>query len=131
MDQLNLNGFSVNSLGGIVAASAEVAGVNYSNGPDRLKRNPQTANYTALATDNLIVYTALAAARTVTLPAASSVPAGQVLRVKDESGAAAANNITIQRAGSDTIDGANTLVISANFGRATIYSDGVSKWFTL
>jgi hypothetical protein len=43
-------------------------------------------NYTALATDRTVAYTALTAARMVTLPAASTFPAGAHLTVIDEAG---------------------------------------------
>ena len=62
------------------------------------------ANYTALATDRTIAYTAITAARTVTLPAAASYPTGTRLLIMDESGSCSATNaITIAAAGSDTI----------------------------
>jgi len=79
----------------------------------------------------LIGVTSTAAARTITLPLASTYPAGVPLRVKDESGAAGTNNITITRVGSDVIDGATTSVISTNYGGRHIYSDGVDKWFLI
>ncbi len=44
------------------------------------------AAYNALVTDRQIAYTALTAARVVSLPAAASYPAGAVLEVVDESG---------------------------------------------
>lgn len=88
------------------------------------------ANYTALATDKYVATTTtLTAPRTVTLPAASSVNPGQELTILDEAGAInGANTITIQRAGSDTIDGVNTEVIGAQYGGRRFYSDGVNKW---
>lgn len=97
-----------------------------------LRRLAQAGNYTITATDpDYIGITSTAAARTVTLPAASAVSAGRTFVVKDESGAAATNNITVQRAGSDTIDGATTKVINTNYGSARLYSDGASKWFSV
>lgn len=98
----------------------------------KMGRSPQAGNYTILPTDpRYIAVTSTAAPRTITLPAASGVPAGRTITVKDESGAAGTNNITVSRAGADTIDGATTKVISANYGSVTLYSDGVSKWFTV
>jgi len=75
--------------------------------------------------------TSTAAARTITLPLANAVPAGWQTTVKDESGGALTNNITIARAGADTIDGATSNVINLNYGSRTVYSDGVSKWFII
>lgn len=91
-------------------------------------RTPVTLNYTALSSDRRICYTALAAARTVTLPAASSMT-GKVITVKDEAGAAATNNITVSVASAGTIDGASTSVINTNYGFKTYYSNG-TQWFT-
>ncbi|MGH6656629.1 MAG: hypothetical protein ACRDVE_15675 [Actinocrinis sp.] len=91
-------------------------------------RTPVTANYTVLPSDRKVCYTALAAARTVTLPAASSM-ANKHITVKDEAGAAATNNITVSVASAGTIDGAASKVINANFGVLNVYSNG-TQWFT-
>jgi hypothetical protein len=91
-------------------------------------RTPVTLNYTVLPTDRKVCYTALAAARAVTLPVASSMT-GKVITVKDEAGAAATNNITVSVASSGTIDGASTSVINTNYGFKTYYSNG-TQWFT-
>ena len=54
---------------------------------DIIGRTPiADANYQALATDRTIAFTALTAARVVTLPAASAFPTGTPLVVVDESG---------------------------------------------
>jgi len=93
-----------------------------------LGRTPVTANYTVLNTDRTICYTAIAAARTVTLPAASTM-SGKRITVKDEAGAAATNNLTVVVASSGTIDGASSKVINTNFGVLNVYSNG-TQWFT-
>jgi len=84
--------------------------------------------YLARITDSFITYTALTAARSLTLPIASLFPVGKELLVKDESGAAATYNITIVPT-SGTIDGAANKVVNANYGKACVYSSG-SAWFT-
>lgn len=88
-------------------------------------------NYTITGYEVVVGVTSTAAARTITLPAATAVLAGQVFTVKDESGAAATNNITVARAGTDTIDGATSKVVNTNYGFVRFYSDGVSKWFVV
>lgn len=71
----------------------------------------------------------LSAARTVTLPAASAVPAGFELIVADESGTVTATNtIIITRAGSDTVNGGTSTTLNTAYGRTTLISDGTSKW---
>jgi hypothetical protein len=86
-------------------------------------------DYTAIASDYLIAYTSLSTGRTVTLPAASTMTNKSIV-IKDESGNAGANNITIDGNGSETIDGSATKAINANFGSITIYSNG-SNWFVI
>jgi len=44
--------------------------------------------------------------------------------VKDESGGANANNITIVTGGAETIDGASSIAITENYGSVTLYADG-------
>jgi hypothetical protein len=66
-------------------------------------------------------------ARSVTLPSAATVGAGFRVIVKDEAGNAAAGNITVNRAGTDTIEGATTSVITTNYGVLSLLSTG-STW---
>lgn len=86
------------------------------------------ATYTAKAGDRVIGVNR-AGVVTVTLPTAQLRP-GRIYTVKDESGAAAANNITVATEGSETIDGAATDTIADNYGAKAYYSDG-SNWFTV
>lgn len=78
---------------------------------------------TGLATDEIVAFTSTSSAFTYTPPTASKVHAGKKIIIKDTSGAAATNNITI----AGTIDGA-TQKITTNFGKLTIASDGTSAW---
>jgi hypothetical protein len=87
------------------------------------------ANYTAQVGDRLVAYTAITAARVVTLPAASAFPTGTPLRIVDESGGCTATiTLTITAAGSDHINGAASAIIATAFGYLTLESDGISKW---
>ena len=95
----------------------------------QFKRTAATLNYTIATNDYLIAYTALAAPRTVTLPTAVGVENQQYI-IKDESGNAGTNNITVATTSSQTIDGASTKVINSNYGSYTFYSDG-ANWFVL
>ena len=54
----------------------------------------------------------------------------RILTIKDESGNAGTNNITIDTQGSELIDGVANLVITVNYGSVTIYSDGIN-FFTI
>lgn len=83
--------------------------------------------YTVLTTDRLIAYTSLTAARTVTLPAASTM-SSRLITIKDEAGTAGTNNITVDANGAETIDGQLTKLIHTNYGTLTLYCNGTS-WF--
>lgn len=87
------------------------------------------AAYTILATDRTVIWTTLTATRVATLPAASSVNPGQPLVIGDGSGNASPTvQITIARAGSDTINGATSHAIGSPYGQRVLRSDGVSAW---
>lgn len=86
--------------------------------------------YTIVTLDfGKIVAMSNVAARTITLPAASSIPAGYPVTIKDQAGTALTANIVINRSGSDTIDGATSYTMNLNYQAVDIYSDGVSKFF--
>ncbi|MBN9304119.1 MAG: hypothetical protein BGO82_17235 [Devosia sp. 67-54] len=88
------------------------------------------SDYTIAATDRSVITSAsLTAARTWTLPAANSVNAGQHLVVADMAGGInGSNTLTLQRAGSDTINGSASAVLGSQYAYADLISDGVSKW---
>ncbi len=87
------------------------------------------AAYSALTTDRLVAYTALSAARVVTLPVASAYPTGTRLTIIDESGnCSAINRITVSCAGSDTINGATSAVVALAYGSVQLESNGVGQW---
>lgn len=65
---------------------------------------------------------------TVTL-ASNTVEAGRVLIIKDESGSALTNNISVVTEGSETIDGSASTSIMTNYGEVRLYSDG-TDWFS-
>ncbi|MCH8297178.1 MAG: hypothetical protein IH873_03855 [Chloroflexi bacterium] len=86
------------------------------------------AAYTAKAGDRVIGVNR-AGTVTVTLPTAQLRP-GRIYTVKDESGAAATNNITVATEGAETIDGSATDVIDVDYESKSYYSDG-TNWFIL
>lgn len=67
---------------------------------------------------------------TLTLPVASSLQDGDEIIVQDEAGDAGAKNITIASAGSDTINGAASVVISGNYGRKVLIKRGAGTFFS-
>ncbi|MCH8224874.1 MAG: hypothetical protein IIC97_03290 [Chloroflexi bacterium] len=86
------------------------------------------ATYTAKAGDRFIGVNR-AGTVTITLPT-SQLRAGRLYTIKDESGAAATNNITVATEGAETIDGSATDTINQDYGAKAYYSDG-SNWFTV
>jgi len=87
-----------------------------------------SAAYTAKGGDRVIGINRTGAV-TLTLPSAE-VRKGRIYTIKDESGAAATNNITVATEGSETIDGSATDVINVNYESKSYYSDG-TNWFIL
>jgi Major tropism determinant N-terminal domain len=87
------------------------------------------ANYTVAAGISTVAYTAITAARTVTLPAANSFAAGQQLLVVDESGSCSATKtIAVSRAGSDTINGAASATLASAYAYFALESNGSNAW---
>ena len=87
-----------------------------------------TAVTATTAGQTIIGVTDTSAPRSVHLATVDLAP-GRVIIIKDESGVAATNNITIDGQGGQTIDGQASVTISANYGVLRVYSDG-SNWFT-
>ncbi len=87
----------------------------------------KTTAYTATEADHTILCDATSAAFTVTLPAAASYP-GQILVIKkiDSSG----NAVTIDGNSTETIDGATTASLSAQWQSKVIQSNGTA-WYVL
>lgn len=87
---------------------------------------------TTLTADHagLVLVSASGGNVTLTLPAASGAGGRpidiQVVRT-DSSG----NTVTIQRAGSDTIQGATSFTLAGQWSRGRLVSDGVSAWLAL
>lgn len=92
-------------------------------------------DYTVLVTDNVIQYDSiLAGGNTVTLPnpvtALVDITSGQVryFEVKDISGSAATNPITLVVTGGLNIDDSTTYYINQNNGSVRVYTDGVKYY---
>lgn len=80
----------------------------------------------ASATDYMVVSNlTVPGAVVVNLPAAQ---VGQAFVVKDGKGDASTNNITINRNGTDTIDGATSIVIGSNFGSVLLTCTAAGSW---
>lgn len=69
------------------------------------------------------------AARNITLPLAASVSSGRIYIIKDASGQANTNNITLAASGSDTIDGASSQTFNSNYGSYQVVTNGTDSWY--
>jgi hypothetical protein len=84
-----------------------------------------TAAYTIQPRDHHVRANATGGAFSVTLPDSKEV-IGRTFHVKRLN--AGANNVTIAAAGTDTIDGAATLVLAAQYASAQLYAAGAGLW---
>ena len=101
----------------------------FNNATNNLFREQKVVNsatsYVVLADDVIVNITDTAAPRAVTLPAPSTSNIGKFFFIKDTSGAAVTNNITVTPA-SGNIDGAASHAIDTNLGFVSAYSDGTN-----
>ena len=92
-----------------------------------------TATYTILPTDGS-VYVNRAGTATLTMPAAAAwlAAVGHVapfqLLIQDVSGSASVNNITINRAGADTMNGLTSITITSDYGGYKLRSAASGLW---
>lgn len=85
------------------------------------------ANYSVLVSDRIVVITALTAPRTITLPNLAT-GVNQSFIIKDESGNAASDFITIDVDGGGTIDGLSSIDLRTDYGMLSVYFDGTNYY---
>ena len=94
-------------------------------GPPRIRNLPVdittvTGNYSITLDDYFLAVLNTNSPWTLTLPLSADIPNGKTFIVKDESGGAGANNITVQATAPETIDGQASKVINGNRGSVTV-----------
>lgn len=82
-----------------------------------------------LLVDDLFIDVNVANAVTLTLP--PSPPIGTNYIIKDSSGSAGTNNITVSANTGNTIQGSASTSISTDFGLVQIIYDGTNKWLII
>jgi hypothetical protein len=88
-------------------------------------RTATAISYTVLVTDFIVSVTDTSAVRTISLPNAPTT--NQFFVIKDESGAASVNNISITTVGGTiTLDGLTTQKIISNYGSISFYFNGTN-----
>jgi hypothetical protein len=75
--------------------------------------------YTPVATDTLLLAASSGGSITISLPTAAS-RSGYPLKIKDSTGNAATNNVTITANGTDRIEGLVSVKINVNYGGYTL-----------
>ena len=124
--------YTINASGGGGSAGSNANAVPFlplsSGQPTTAVRSAvNDTNYTATSRDAIIAYTAITAARTISLPSMSSTPRGWQFIIKDESGnCSGGNTITI----TGTIDGTTNLILNSAYAKAVIYNNG-TNWSRL
>ena len=91
-------------------------------------RTPITTTSTASVSSRILGVNA-SDAIDIRLPSAANYSAGQYFVVKDESGTAHTNNITILASGLQTIDGNSSITLESPYAAVNIYSNGTDKFF--
>ena len=87
------------------------------------------APYSVLATDRMVAYTALSAARVVNLPASTAYPTGTRLVIVDETGnCSTIKTLTIAPNGADVIEGVATAAVNVPYGFIGLESNQAGEW---
>ena len=124
----NSTGGQIQLTDGAALSSTGVSAIQFAKFADTLSGGTSGSPNAITESDNASYYVcdASTAAVHVRLPAASTSAAGRFFVIKDISGVASTNNITVHITGTDTVDGASSHVIASNFGSATFISRGNS-----
>jgi hypothetical protein len=127
--------FRVSNTGEVTMTSATVktTGVDFSKGL-AVNRTEISTTYNILSTDHIVGVSNTSSPRLVVLPDVSSsdIDTGKQYVIKDESGAAGGNNITVSGQAGQLIDGVDAVTISSNYGSVKVYGVNgptVTGWF--
>lgn len=110
-----------------IFSSLIINGLTVMNGAQAIKVTNIATDYNVLATDYAIGVTNTSAPRSIVLPVAG-LNAHQCFEVKDKSGNATVNNITITVAGGALIDGVSSILINQNYQGWSFVFDGTNYW---
>lgn len=88
----------------------------------------KSADYTITSSDTVIFADCTSGNVIITLPTASTV-SGYRFYIKRTDGSA--NTVSVARSGSDTIDGATSQSLTAQYTSVTVVSDGSTHWYII
>ena len=96
---------------------------------NHVRRVVTTTPYSVNGNDDYLLGVDTSTAKTIILPNTAYYDGYSPIIIKDETGQAGTNPITISRSGVvDTIEGATGLTISTNYGMVKLYKAGVGLW---
>ena len=113
----------------LIANNATIGGNIFGSGAIKGAYATYTGSFTIPSNSYFVGISSTGSVITASLSSATNYPAGQTLYLKDIGGNAETNNIRIKPSGSQTIDGATSLVISITSGSATLISNGVDGFY--
>lgn len=96
-------------------------GLTTLNGAIVYHTNLVSGNYTVTSTDFIIGVNTSTISSTITLPSVSATNTGRTLFIKDETGNAFTNIITLVASSGETVDGDSTFVIESDNGSVMLY----------
>ncbi len=101
----------------------------WNNNGMKVKYKMISGSYQMLLNDFEVAFSSVAITPIITLPKPSIAGLGKTYIIKDASGGAGSTTITINPNALETIDGAASVTISANYGVVQLITDG-TNWFT-
>lgn len=117
---------TITDLGGITEGTLSYIGTftwNKFDGKKTIGVTTGTYNVSSFVEDLMYEVDTSAGGVTLNLPATTSLPTSSVLWVKDVSGSAGTNNITINQGSSTGIDGSASLVLADNYAGVVLKAD--------
>lgn len=128
----NGNLYYTNSAGNAVQITSGGSVVSTPAAVQNFETTSVSSNLVISPADTFVtLYVDTSATRQITLPLAVNVVSGRVYIIKDVSGNALNNPITVVRQGSDLIDGQTSQVLESNYGSWMISGDAASNWHIL
>jgi len=124
-----LLGYDATNIRSVLPSASDTAALDTTldvEGGIRLNSRDISGTYNVLGSDFLLAVNSSGDEVTINLQSAS-INAGQILVIKDETGQANVNNITINRNGTDMIDGNTSLVLNSSKAAVTLICTG-STW---